>query len=195
MIEPDAERPANVVRIKVCQARALKIMDTSMFGKGSSDPLAILKVGGRASAVKTKVVKKSLAPVWDETHRFELAAAEAKTEGEIVVEVEDWDQTSSNDLIGRIGIKLSDLLANRASYAAPKWYSLEDESGKPSPDTLGEVEVAIEWLHDPEVGRPIWGPPDLSDKPPNNLQIAIIAARGLKIMVLDGARATPPLGT
>ena len=61
MIEPDAERPANVVRIKVCQARALKIMDTSMFGKGSSDPLAILKVGGRA--VKTKVVKKSLAPV------------------------------------------------------------------------------------------------------------------------------------
>ena len=180
MIEPDAERPANVVRIKVCQARALKIMDTSMFGKGSSDPLAILKVGGRA--VKTKVVKKSLAPVWDETHRFELAAAEAKTEGEIVVEVEDWDQTSSNDLIGRIAIKLSDLLANRASYAAPKWYPLEDESGNPLPETLGEVEVAIEWLHDPEVGRPIWELPDLSDKPPNNLQIAVIAARGLKIM-------------
>ena len=35
MIEPDAERPANVVQIKVCQARNLKPMDSAFMGKGS----------------------------------------------------------------------------------------------------------------------------------------------------------------
>ena len=79
MQPPDAEHAANVLVVKVTQARGLKAMDSAMFGKGSSDPFATLKCGGRVE--KTKVIKKTLAPVWNEEFRLELPET---TDGELV---------------------------------------------------------------------------------------------------------------
>lgn len=79
------------------QGRGLPIMDKNLLGKGgSSDPLARVSVGSMAEK-KTQTIMKCLDPVWNEVFTFEVR----NDAHDITVVVEDWDQFSGNDFIGR----------------------------------------------------------------------------------------------
>ena len=56
-------KPANRVHIFIIRARKLQVMDKNMFSSGgSSDP--VVKLQYDKEVLKSKVIKKSLNPVW-----------------------------------------------------------------------------------------------------------------------------------
>ena len=73
---------------------------------GFSDPYALVFVG-KNKPKKTKIVKKSLNPVWEETFEFPFTRHD-KT---LQVQVWDWDAIGSDDFLGLVHIDLSPVMA------------------------------------------------------------------------------------
>eukprot|EP00210_Caulerpa_lentillifera_P008307 g7927.t1 len=95
--EGDLEERSNVVSqdlsLKISHATQLPSMDLNGF----SDPFCFIIVGDRR--FKTSVKKKTLNPVWNET--FIIPEKDLrKTQGEVLLEVFDKDEWTSNDFIG-----------------------------------------------------------------------------------------------
>ena len=59
-----ADEMPNELSVSILRAKDLAVMDSSLVGKGSSDPRVTVKVG--ASTIKTECIKKNLNPVWNE---------------------------------------------------------------------------------------------------------------------------------
>ena len=88
--------------VTLVRASGLLAMDMSLFGKGSSDPLAILRCAGLEFKSTTK--KRTLAPYWKESFRFPLLDS---TKDEVLdIEIEDYDLISGNDFMGTCKINL-----------------------------------------------------------------------------------------
>lgn len=85
--EFSAQSP-NELRIIVVQARNLLAMDTGMFGSQKSDPYVKIKLAG-CKTKKTKYLKETLDPVWNEA--FTLEQVTDKTRSFEVI-CYDWDR-------------------------------------------------------------------------------------------------------
>ncbi|ESO10642.1 extended synaptotagmin-like protein 2b [Helobdella robusta] len=97
--------PYGVLRIKMVEADDLKRADAGkIFGKGKSDPYAVVTVGG--TTYKTKYIASTLSPRWDEV--FEFAVDDVKTQ-EIEIKVYDHDDHASDDFIGNTYIRLEEV--------------------------------------------------------------------------------------
>ena len=85
----------------VVAGRGLVAKDRSLFGKKSSDPYVVISCGKRTLGT-TKVVDKSLSPVWNQTFKLNLdAKAAARLEStELVLAVFDKDKMGANDPMG-----------------------------------------------------------------------------------------------
>ncbi|GEM08900.1 tricalbin [Rhodotorula toruloides] len=92
---------SGVIRVDVLDARGL----TSADRNGKSDPYAVFELNGER-VHKTEVVKKSLAPVWNEKFEMQVPSREA---AKFVVEVHDWDRVGASDKLGRAQIDLRDI--------------------------------------------------------------------------------------
>lgn len=111
---------ANQLRVQVLSGSDLKAMDSSMFGKGSSDPFVTLSVHGQKA--KSKVQKKTLAPQWNET--FDLNVDD--TSAVLHVQVYDYDLIGSNDFMGEACIPLRSFVDKRRREVT---CVLQDEGG------------------------------------------------------------------
>ncbi|GMI11378.1 hypothetical protein TrVE_jg4950 [Triparma verrucosa] len=136
------DKSPNSLHVLICQAKNIKIMDSAgMFkkGPGSSDPICTVSVG--KEKVASKVQKKNLNPVWNET--FVLKHSNP---GDLIkIQIDDYDMGSGNDFIGAVKIPVKDLqdrVENRI------WRSLQTLEGEDDVK-LGRVLVAFRWLHDP----------------------------------------------
>ena len=92
-------------------ARNLEAMDSG----GTSDPYAIAAVGKEKR--KTKVVKKELAPEWNE--KFEIIVEDLNLP--LNLSVWDKDMIGSDDMIGETMIPLTPLVGSKQ---AAKWYTI-----------------------------------------------------------------------
>lgn len=90
----------DTMHILVHAARDVAAMD---HGK-SSDPFCTLKSNFNGQSFKTKIHKKTLAPVWNQEFLFYTT----KAEGEILVKLWDHDRFSRNDFMGEILLKVAD---------------------------------------------------------------------------------------
>lgn len=80
------------IDVHVIEARNLPVMDTE--GGQSCDPY--VKVGVSGKTLETRVVMKSLCPVWNETLSLPL---NLEPEGDCVVTIMDWDM-DAHDVVG-----------------------------------------------------------------------------------------------
>ena len=85
---------------------------------------------------------------------------------------------AGNDPIGHVDIGLASL---SDKIAVRKWYTLTDASTH-KPGSCGEIEVALRHRFNPELASVFFEEPDAPDKPANELRIAVVAARRLKVM-------------
>ncbi|KAJ1459879.1 C2 domain-containing protein, partial [Pelagophyceae sp. CCMP2097] len=131
---------------------------------GSSDPrLRLSVVGTKDLKATSKTCKKTLAPCWRQTFELPFRASDYR-EGDAPVEfgqhgpllsvvVEDVDEVTSSDFMGRLDIPL--LPFGKDKKRGRAWHSLQADSGAESSNVDGER--------------------------PNELRIAIVQGRGLAV--------------
>ena len=99
------------------------------------------------------------------------------------VVVDDWDQYSGNDFMGRVEIDLAPLshkrrvrswypLGGQADAADSKLWGTNDKS-----KARGEVELALRWCYNPSLDFLADGDDGYPDKPPNELVVALVQVR------------------
>ena len=94
------------------------------------------------------------------------------------VVVDDWDQYSGNDFMGRVEIDLAPLSHKRRVRS---WYPLGGKAGavdsklwgNEKSKARGEVELALRWCYNPSLDFLAEGD-GYPDKPPNELVIALV---------------------
>eukprot|EP00467_Chlorarachnion_reptans_P007547 CAMPEP_0114530064 /NCGR_PEP_ID=MMETSP0109-20121206/25210_1 /TAXON_ID=29199 /ORGANISM="Chlorarachnion reptans, Strain CCCM449" /LENGTH=883 /DNA_ID=CAMNT_0001712591 /DNA_START=268 /DNA_END=2919 /DNA_ORIENTATION=- len=93
---------ARVLQLVVLRGEDLHALDSN----GTSDPYVSVRVptggAGKYRKYKTRVIKKTLAPVWNQEFKINIDDVREK----IMFKVQDWDMFSSNDHIGTSYLEL-----------------------------------------------------------------------------------------
>jgi hypothetical protein len=137
-------REEKTLHISILQAMDLRAADFN-----NSDPFVVIKCNRKET--KTKVIMKTLEPVWNE--HFDIDLTDPFHVVKIVVY--DWDQYSSNDFLGQIIFPISDLADGKK---VRRWYKLiNQDTNKKSGNAkktkkqiedendLGEIEIEMQW--------------------------------------------------
>jgi hypothetical protein len=135
--------------VKVLSARGLLAMDTNNL----SDPYAVVKLSGAVGHKHvTRVCRKTLAPVFDETFVFdteEVRAAVTVESPHISVILMDWDQFSRDDFMGIGTVALSEVLGGRVDAPVSISLPLFGFKGRGKKRTCvdcGVVHLSV-WVH------------------------------------------------
>ena len=162
VLHQDASKKAkHILVVTVHRARKLLVMDSALFGAGSSDPYVTIKVGMETR--KTAIVTKSLSPVWDETFQIPIWG---DNDEKMLLSVWDYDAMSADDTIGEVTVPITGSLRSPLR----KWFDITGE-GK----TTGEVELGIR-IEDP-----------LAHDVRLALVIKVVGARDLEAMDVGGS--------
>ncbi|KAK9727873.1 Tricalbin-2 [Basidiobolus ranarum] len=122
-----------VVAVKIIKANNLKAADSS----GLSDPFVRVKLNDE-KVFKTKTIKKSLNPEFDEEFSASLMS---RNQDVFLFEIFDWNQFQSQELLGRVQVNAKDL---EPSVAYVNEFPL----------TSGEGTLTLSFLFTPEhVGK------------------------------------------
>ena len=124
---------SGVLRVHLSHALGLRSMDRNGF----SDPYVKLTVGKKT--VKSKIIKKTLNPRWDEDFEFRGTLRELTAEP-MLVSAWDYDFGSRNDPLGDGRVDLSGLAHEAHLECSVK---LHDQQARP-----GEVFLTFDWHAD-----------------------------------------------
>ena len=165
------------LRVLVTGGRGMPKMDSGPFGK--CDPY--LKLACEGQEFKTKVVKRTFTPTWNESFAFTIKNSLL---AELRIECFDYDMIGEHDFVGALTLQIRELAVRRA-----EWFKLVHPE---NPSFNAEVFLTIEpRFDDVDPGLPEVQPkesmsdgndPDMSAV----LTIGIIAARGLEAMDSNG---------
>ncbi|XP_028302323.1 extended synaptotagmin-1 isoform X2 [Gouania willdenowi] len=122
-----------LLRIHLLAGQNLVPKDNLMGGmvKGKSDPYVKINIGGETFT--SRVIKANLNPTWNEMYEVILSQLPGQ---ELHLEVFDKDMDMKDDFMGRLKIKLRDIID---SQYTDQWYTLSDVKS-------GRIHVILEWL-------------------------------------------------
>ncbi|TXG69815.1 hypothetical protein EZV62_004750 [Acer yangbiense] len=123
--------------VRVIEARNIPAMDLNGF----SDPYVRLQLGKQRS--RTKVVKKSLSPSWEEEFIFKVDDLSE----ELVVSVLDEDKYFNDDFVGYIKVPISRIFDADNKSLGNVWFSLQPKNKKSKNKECGEILLNISFSH------------------------------------------------
>lgn len=95
-----------VLTVQVIEGKGLRAEDTN----GLSDPFVKLNISGdKKKEKKTKTIKKSLNPEWNETLTIDGISVQQIAEQRLELSVWDWDRVSGSDFMGGCSWSLQEL--------------------------------------------------------------------------------------
>lgn len=133
--DPYPKKPPNELTVVLMRASGLRVMDKSLFGRGSSDPYVVFECDGETA--KSTVKRKCLDPVYIETFTFPAFDAHAN----LTLTVFDHDDLGKDDFMGKYEMRMDALRDKRLHREVVK---LRDANGVLDGDR-GEVEVFLAW--------------------------------------------------
>ncbi|KAF7840489.1 C2 and GRAM domain-containing protein [Senna tora] len=119
--------------VRVIEAKNLPPTDPN----GLSDPYVRVQLGKQR--FKTKVVKKSLNPKWDEEFCFRVDDLKE----ELVFSVMDEDKYFNDDFVGQLKVRVSDVFDEDIKSLGTVWYSLQPKNKKSKNKECGEIRLSI----------------------------------------------------
>ncbi|KAM6977202.1 synaptotagmin-2-like isoform 2-T2 [Aplochiton taeniatus] len=151
----------NKLTVGILQAADLLAMD----GGGTSDPyVKVFVLPDKKKKYDTKVHKKTLNPVFNETFVFKIPFQEmgGKT---LVMSVYDFDRFSKHDVIGELKFPMNTL---DLAHPIEEWRDL-DSADQEEPEKLGDICISLRYV--PTAGK---------------LTICVLEAKNLKKMDVGG---------
>jgi len=106
--------------VRVIEAKNLPPTDPN----GLSDPYVRLQLGKHR--FRTKVIKKSLNPKWNEEFSFRVDDLNE----ELVISVMDEDKFFNDDFVGQLKVPISIVFEEEIKSLGTAWYSLQPKSKK-----------------------------------------------------------------
>lgn len=98
-----------IVQIEIKSAHRLPRLHNMTRTGFDMDPFVVISCG--KTVARTRVVRHSLNPVFDEKLAFHIGRTESESGFSVVFNVFDWDQLSSNDHVGDAEFALQELIA------------------------------------------------------------------------------------
>lgn len=99
-VEAEAEQ-SGLLTITLHEAKDLIAVDSG----GTSDPFCVLRLNG-SKFYKSQVIKKCLAPVFDETIKVEIKQKDASV---LQIELRDWNLVAASRTLGHISLELQNI--------------------------------------------------------------------------------------
>ncbi|XP_067387985.1 synaptotagmin-2 isoform X1 [Emydura macquarii macquarii] len=157
----DYDFQANQLTVGILQAAELPALDMG----GTSDPyVKVFLLPDKKKKYETKVQKKTLNPVFNETFVFKVPYQElgGKT---LVMAIYDFDRFSKHDIIGEVKVPM-----NTVDLGQPveEWRDLQGGE-KEEPEKLGDICISLRYV--PTAGK---------------LTVCILEAKNLKKMDVGG---------
>ncbi|KAG9334385.1 hypothetical protein JZ751_008134 [Albula glossodonta] len=163
-LEYDAQRKELTVGVK--EAAQLKAMDMG----GTSDPyVKVYNIPNNTKTYETKVLRKTLNPVFDEHFKFQISQAEL-SQSTLVLQVFDFNRFSKHDIIGELRLQLGAVDWN---HVIEEWQDLGEASK--FEENLGEICFSLRYV--PST---------------NKLTVVILEAKNLKKMDQGGSSGGAP---
>ncbi|XP_062973189.1 synaptotagmin-8 [Elgaria multicarinata webbii] len=126
------------MKVGVKQAADLKAMDSG----GTSDPYVIVYLtSDMRKKYETKVYRKTLNPVFNESFVFQIPQAEV-AETTLVMQVYDFNRFSKHDIIGEMRVPLGDV---DLQHVMEQWHELA-AAGKMEQERLGEICFSLRYV-------------------------------------------------
>jgi len=125
----------DTIQATIVEARHLAAMSKS----GTSDAYCTMETTFNQQKYKTKKVKHTLSPIWNESFKFFSSSAES---GRIHLKLWHYNLIGKDEFMGELYVPLTDL-ADGLEH--DKWVSLQSEPAKKKqdPSVLGEVRIKI----------------------------------------------------
>jgi len=131
----DIHEGKETVSVTVVEGKELASKDSN----GLSDPFFEVSIPGFSRAKhKSKVIKETLNPKWNETFLFKLDNTQA---GKVNITVWDWDRIGTNDFMGEIEIPLCEAMVLDGKL--DNWYDLKTSSKHAHDEVKGQIHVKI----------------------------------------------------
>ena len=128
--------------VRIIEARGLKAADWG----GTSDPFVEVRIKNDPHMLKTKVIKKTLNPVWNE--EFFLYPKSPDTDF-LSLKIYDYDTVTNNDLIGELELPVA-IWHNKKGPTTEEWKDVMDrKSGSNFKKGKGEIKVQV-WFDGPQ---------------------------------------------
>lgn len=151
----------NQLIVGILQAQDLAAMDMG----GTSDPyVKVYMLPDKKKKYETKVQRKNLSPVFNETFTFKIPYAELGGQT-LVMQVYDFDRFSKHDVIGEVKIPMNTVDLGRPMQ---EWRDLENGE-KEEQEKLGDICISLRYV--PTAGK---------------LTVCVMEAKNLKKMDVGG---------
>ncbi|EKX38147.1 hypothetical protein GUITHDRAFT_77473, partial [Guillardia theta CCMP2712] len=161
-----------MLKITVLRAKELMAADRG----GTSDPYVKIHIGDDQH--KTQVIKRSLAPTWNETFTFDFEDGEISSE--LLVECYDYDMIGSHDYIGSTSLDIKTLTSKKS-----EWFKLVHPD---NPSYNAEVFLTLvpSFETKEEIERRAAGSVPDAGSMTTILILDLVAGRGLEAMDSNG---------